>query len=148
MRRFDYYKPLGFEQAFKLLTRPGKVAYPLAGATDLIPMIRDELLKPDVVVDIKELPGMRDIIETEEGVAIGAGLAVAVRVTAGAGERVDVGAGSEVATVVELGVWVGDAVQEQMQDTNANMKKNKEEQVDFSSIVGRIMAAMGSGIMR
>lgn len=71
-----------------------------------------------------------------------------MRVTAGAGERVDVGAGSEVATVVELGVWVGDAVQEQMQDTNANMKKNKEEQVDFSSIVGRIMAAMGSGIMR
>ncbi|RLC89924.1 MAG: hypothetical protein DRI37_02810, partial [Chloroflexi bacterium] len=52
MRPFDYYKPKSFEEAFKLLTMPDKVVMPLAGSTDLIPMVRDERWSPDVVVDI------------------------------------------------------------------------------------------------
>ncbi|MCD4738013.1 MAG: FAD binding domain-containing protein, partial [Anaerolineae bacterium] len=42
------------------------------GATDLIPMAREERIAPDVVVDIKSLPGMREIKETEDGLLIGA----------------------------------------------------------------------------
>jgi len=61
MRPFDYYKPKEFEQAFKLLMLPDKRVYPLAGATDIIPKTRDEVWQPDVVVDIKTLPGLRDI---------------------------------------------------------------------------------------
>lgn len=61
MRPFDYYQPQNFDEAFKLLTMPDKVVMPLAGATDLIPMVRDERWHPDVVVDIKGLPGLRDI---------------------------------------------------------------------------------------
>ncbi len=61
MRAFDYYKPASFEEAFKLLRLPDKRVYPLAGATDLIPHTRDEVWLPDVVVDIKELPGLRDL---------------------------------------------------------------------------------------
>ena len=61
MRPFDYYKPESFDEAFKLLTMPDKVVMPLAGSTDLIPMVRDERWSPDVVVDIKGLPGLRDI---------------------------------------------------------------------------------------
>ncbi len=61
MRPFDYYQPQDFDEAFKLLTMPDKVVMPLAGSTDLIPMVRDERWSPDVVVDIKELPGLRDI---------------------------------------------------------------------------------------
>jgi CO/xanthine dehydrogenase FAD-binding subunit len=61
MRPFDYYQPESFDEAFKLLTMPDKVVMPLAGSTDLIPMVRDERWSPDIVVDIKELPGLRDI---------------------------------------------------------------------------------------
>jgi len=61
MQPFDYYKPKDFDEAFNLLTLPDKVMYPLAGATDLIPHTRDGVWKPDVVVDIKGLPGLRDI---------------------------------------------------------------------------------------
>ncbi|HQE92211.1 MAG TPA: xanthine dehydrogenase family protein subunit M [Anaerolineae bacterium] len=61
MQPFEYYKPKDFDEAFKLLTLPGKVMYPLAGATDLIPHTRDGAWKPDGVVDIKGLPGLRDL---------------------------------------------------------------------------------------
>ncbi len=61
MQPFDYYKPKNFDEAFKLLTLPDKVMYPLAGATDLIPHTRDGAWKPDGVVDIKGLPGLRDL---------------------------------------------------------------------------------------
>ncbi len=72
MRQFDYYQPKGFAEAFELLMLPDKVVMPLAGATDIIPMAREERIAPDVVVDIKSLPGMREIKETEEGLLIGA----------------------------------------------------------------------------
>lgn len=65
MQPFEYYKPKDFDAAFKLLTLPGKVMYPLAGATDLIPHTRDGAWKPDGVVDVKGLPGLRDL--TVEG---------------------------------------------------------------------------------
>ncbi len=61
MQPFDYYKPKDFDEAFKLLTVPDKVVYPLAGATDLIPHTRDDIWQPDAVVDVKGLPGLRDI---------------------------------------------------------------------------------------
>ncbi|MEJ5309626.1 MAG: xanthine dehydrogenase family protein subunit M [Anaerolineae bacterium] len=61
MQPFEYYKPKDFDEAFKLLTLPGKMMYPLAGATDLIPHTRDGAWKPDGVVDIKGLPGLRDL---------------------------------------------------------------------------------------
>ncbi len=77
MRPFDYYKPATFEEAFALLARPDKVVMPLAGATDLIPMVRDERWEPDVVVDIKGLPGMRTIEETPEGLRVGAAVRMA-----------------------------------------------------------------------
>jgi len=72
MRPFDYYRPETFEEAFRLLTLPDKKVMPLAGATDLIPMVRDEHWQPDVVVDVKGLPGMCDIVETPEGLFVGA----------------------------------------------------------------------------
>lgn len=72
MRQFDYYQPKDFAEAFELLMLPGKVVMPLAGATDIIPMAREERIAPDVVVDIKSLPGMREIKETEDGLLIGA----------------------------------------------------------------------------
>ncbi len=77
MRPFDYYKPTTYEEAFALLSLQDKVVMPMAGATDLIPMIRDERWLPDVVVDIKALPGMREIKVTPEGLWVGAAVRMA-----------------------------------------------------------------------
>ncbi len=41
---------------------PGKVVAVVAGATDLIPRIRDGAFHPDLVVDIKGLPHVRDLV--------------------------------------------------------------------------------------
>jgi carbon-monoxide dehydrogenase medium subunit len=67
MRPFDYQQPKHFEEAFELLLTPDKTVYPLAGATDLIPMTRDGNWQPDVVVDIKMLPGLHRLEEVEAG---------------------------------------------------------------------------------
>jgi CO/xanthine dehydrogenase FAD-binding subunit len=72
MQPFDYYKPKDFDEAFQLLNMPGKVVFPYAGGTDFIPMSRDGAWKCDAVVDIKGLPGLRDLKETPEGLFIGA----------------------------------------------------------------------------
>ena len=72
MQPFDYYKPKDFDEAFGLLNTQGKVIYPYAGGTDFIPMTRDGIWKCDAVVDIKGLPGMKDIQETPEGLFVGA----------------------------------------------------------------------------
>lgn len=77
MRPFDYCRPTSFEEAFRLLVLPEKVVMPMAGATDLIPMVRDEHWQPDVVVDVKDLPGLCDIVETPEGLCVGAAVRMA-----------------------------------------------------------------------
>ncbi|MFP4393930.1 MAG: FAD binding domain-containing protein [Anaerolineales bacterium] len=61
MRTFDYYKPQTIEGAIELLGMRDKMVFPLAGATDLLPNIREDLCALDAVVDIKGLPGLRDI---------------------------------------------------------------------------------------
>jgi CO/xanthine dehydrogenase FAD-binding subunit len=72
MQPFDYYLPKDYEEAFKCLTLPEKTVVPVAGSTDFIPTFRDGHWKADAVVDVKNLPGMRDIRETPEGLYIGA----------------------------------------------------------------------------
>src|SRR5512142_1096158 len=72
MQPFDYFKPKDYDEALQILSQPGKKVVPLAGGTDFIPMYRDGGWKVDAVVDIKGLPGMRDIHETPEGLFVGA----------------------------------------------------------------------------
>ncbi|MBN1249552.1 MAG: xanthine dehydrogenase family protein subunit M [Anaerolineae bacterium] len=61
MQPFDYYSPKTFDEAFRLLSQPEKKAIAVAGATDVIPQTRDGVIAPDVVVDIKRLPGLRSL---------------------------------------------------------------------------------------
>lgn len=61
MQPFDYYRPETFDEAFAYLTQPDKNVMVLAGGTDLIPHTRDNIWRPDAVVDIKYLPGLRTI---------------------------------------------------------------------------------------
>jgi len=77
MQPFDYYQPQSLDEAFQYLNMPGKIVYPIAGGTDFVPTYRDGVWKVDAVVDIKAIPGMQDIRETQEGLFVGA----AVRMT-------------------------------------------------------------------
>lgn len=58
MRKFDYYQPTSYEEAFNILATTNKKVMPFAGGTDLIPHTRDGAWEPDIVVDIKKLPGI------------------------------------------------------------------------------------------
>ncbi|MCD6287306.1 MAG: xanthine dehydrogenase family protein subunit M [Anaerolineae bacterium] len=73
MQPFDYYRPESFEEAFELLSQPRKTAVAIAGGTDVIPQTRDGIRRPDLVVDIKGLPGMRDLAMTSMAPCCGAG---------------------------------------------------------------------------
>jgi CO/xanthine dehydrogenase FAD-binding subunit len=61
MHPFSYIRPSTYDEALDWLARTDQRVMPVAGATDLIPLMRDGVLKPDAVLDIKELPGMRDL---------------------------------------------------------------------------------------
>ncbi len=63
---FDYVKPKNFNEAIKTLAQRGSRAQILAGGTDLIALIEDGTMKPEIVVDIKALPGL-DQMEFKSG---------------------------------------------------------------------------------
>ena len=70
--QFEYLKPGSLREAVKTLARHGSRARVLAGGTDLVSLIAEDLAKPEIVVDIKGLPGL-DKIEFKDGVlSIGA----------------------------------------------------------------------------
>jgi len=57
----------------RLLEEHGEAARLLMGGTDLFVRMRDGFVRPRIVVDVKHLPGMRDIIHDEQtGLTIGA----------------------------------------------------------------------------
>lgn len=56
---FEYVRPDSLEDAVELLEREG--ARVLAGGTDLVPWLRDDLIEPALVVDIKAIPGLAEI---------------------------------------------------------------------------------------
>ena len=64
---FEYMKPRNLTEAVKTFARFGSRAQLLAGGTDLIGLIGDEALKPDVVIDLKGLSGL-DQIEFKNGI--------------------------------------------------------------------------------
>ena len=82
MKAFDYYRPSTYNEAFALLSTPGRAMMPLAGGTDLIPHVRDDAWKPDGVVDIKGLPGLRELGTVEHQPCCGMGSGACLRVGA------------------------------------------------------------------
>jgi aerobic carbon-monoxide dehydrogenase medium subunit len=56
---FDYEKPTSIQQAITLLSVPGAVA--LAGGQSLIPLLNRRSITPKTVVDISQIPELRNI---------------------------------------------------------------------------------------
>jgi aerobic carbon-monoxide dehydrogenase medium subunit len=68
----QYEAPRTFEAATALLARAEGTARVLAGGTDLLVQLRSGLIEPDLVVDIKHIPEMKDISAEHGGFHIGA----------------------------------------------------------------------------
>jgi xanthine dehydrogenase YagS FAD-binding subunit len=72
MIRFEYASPNSVKQALALLSTNWGDAEILAGGTDLLGLMKDFVLTPKRVVNIKQLPGMDSIGAERDGVRIGA----------------------------------------------------------------------------
>lgn len=65
MNRFDYYEPRTIEEACRLALEFGSNASILAGGTDLIPKMKQKLIRPRAIINIKKIPGL-DLIKIDE----------------------------------------------------------------------------------
>lgn len=69
----DYFVPETLEEACSILTRLGGGASVLAGGTDLLPYMKNEVMAPTALVSLKEIQGMQEITYVPgRGVVIGA----------------------------------------------------------------------------
>ena len=70
---FDYVRAGALDEVPRLLKEHGEAARLLMGGTDLFVRMRDGFIRPQIMVDVKHLPGMRDILYDEQaGLTIGA----------------------------------------------------------------------------
>jgi len=69
-----YETPKSTREAVALMANEKGNAFLLAGGTDLLVRMRGEFIDPDLVVDIKRIPGFLDITKTASGFNIGAGV--------------------------------------------------------------------------
>jgi carbon-monoxide dehydrogenase medium subunit len=74
---FEYIKAESPEEAFEWLEKKGKNIKILMGGTDLFIQMRDRGEGPDFLLDVKELPGMKEIsFDRKKGLRIGAAAAL------------------------------------------------------------------------
>lgn len=75
MNVFENVSPATLEEAVEFLGEArenGEVAYPAGGGSDLLGMVKDELVAaPDKIVDLKRIPGLDEIRISESGAEIG-----------------------------------------------------------------------------
>lgn len=74
MRSFDHVNAGSVREVVSLLERHGKRAVLIAGGTDLLTVLKDGILPdpPELVINIKTIPGLDAVEEDENGLRIGA----------------------------------------------------------------------------
>ena len=68
----QYEAPTTINAAVKLLAGKARTPRVLGGGTDLLVQMRTGRIEPDLLVDVKRIPGMRDIAAKAGGFRIGA----------------------------------------------------------------------------
>ena len=68
---FEYLKPASLDEAVAILAERGDTAQVLAGGTDVVALLRDGAIAPEVVVDIKGIDGLADIRRAGDRLFIG-----------------------------------------------------------------------------
>jgi carbon-monoxide dehydrogenase medium subunit len=61
MKKFDYDKPKTFEEALTHLAQYGQKARLIAGGTDVIVMIKQKTIAPEVLISLQGIPGLDQI---------------------------------------------------------------------------------------
>lgn len=73
MKEFEYLKPDSIKKTISILSQYGERAQILNGGTDLIVEMRDKIIQPEYLVDIKAIPQLNRITYSEQdGLHIGA----------------------------------------------------------------------------
>jgi len=72
MNRFEYVSPNSLKQALGLLSTNWGDAEILAGGTDLLALMKDYVVTPKRLVNIKQLPGMHDVGSEHDWLRLGA----------------------------------------------------------------------------
>lgn len=61
MKKFDYLKPKTLDEALSLLNQYGNRAGLIAGGTDVIVMIKQKKMSPDLLISLQAIPGLDQI---------------------------------------------------------------------------------------
>ena len=77
MRPFEYASARSRQQAVSLLGTSWDQAEVLAGGSDLLALMKDDVVRPRRLVSIKEIPELREVRAAEGGLSIGALLTLA-----------------------------------------------------------------------
>jgi CO/xanthine dehydrogenase FAD-binding subunit len=78
MRRFELATPGSVDECLKLLGQRGPAAKLLAGGTDLLPQMKNGLLKPGRVIDLSGVADLR-VLQPDDGRGFRVGAAVTAR---------------------------------------------------------------------
>jgi len=71
MKKYDYLRPQTLEETLSLLNQHGKKAKLIAGGTDVIVMIKQKVMMPEVLISLRGIPGL-DQIQYDGSLRIGA----------------------------------------------------------------------------
>ena len=71
MKTFSNVNPKSVPEAVKLLGQPGRTAAIVGGGSDLLGMVKERLVDPDVLVNLKAIPSLDKITEQGGEVRIG-----------------------------------------------------------------------------
>ena len=77
MAVFEYVEARSLEEAVELLSDRTESAAAIAGGTDILPQVRDGIVTASQLVDISAIPGMADIVESDDGISIGPAVTIA-----------------------------------------------------------------------
>lgn len=73
LNKFEYIAAQSLEEAANLAAELGSKCMVMAGGTDVIPLLKDHVIAPDYIVDIKNIPGLETLeFVPGEGLKVGA----------------------------------------------------------------------------
>jgi xanthine dehydrogenase FAD-binding subunit len=61
-----YHSATSFEEAASIAANAGGITRFLAGGTDVLVQLRSGLVTPDDLIDLKQIPGVHDIEQTND----------------------------------------------------------------------------------
>lgn len=70
LTKFKYIRPKTIDEALEILNTPENTAI-ISGGTDLLVQNRARLVEPNTVVDVKEIPELKQIRETDTDILLG-----------------------------------------------------------------------------